>query len=642
MAIGKVRYDVSIITDYDIFLLKQGTHYSIYQKFGAHVLEIDGKKGTFFAVWAPNAKKVSVVGDFNNWDALAHPLTSRWDNSGVWEGFVSGVNKWDLYKYHIESNTNGHAYDKGDPVAFAWEIAPRTASIVHSPDYTWGDEVWMANRYKHTSLEKPWSIYEVHLGSWRRDWTTGNSLSYRELADQLSGYVAEMGFTAVEILPVMEHPFYGSWGYQTLGFFAPTSRYGTPEDFMYLIDRLHQKGIAVILDWVPSHFPGDSYGLANFDGTCLYEHSDPRKGFHPDWGSYIFNYSRNEVRSFIISSAIYWLDQYHADGLRIDAVASMLYLDYSRKNGEWIPNVYGGKENLEAISLLRDLNKEVYGRFPDVQTMAEESTAWPMVTKPVHVGGLGFGMKWNMGWMHDILEYMRKEPIFRSYHHNQLTFSIWYAFSENFLLALSHDEVVHGKGSLLDKMSGDWWQKRANLRLLYGFMYTHPGKKLLFMGSEFGQGREWNHDDALDWNLLRYPEHQGLHKWTLDLNNVLKNYPPLYEYDFDMSGFEWIDCGDWQQNIITFIRKGKTQGEYVLVVCNFTPIPRGHYRVGVPEFGFWREILNSDATIYGGSGMGNSGGVSAEPVSAHGRQASLPLCIPPLSITLFYKNRVDT
>ena len=639
MTIGKVRNDISILTDYDIFLLKQGTHYSIYQKFGAHILEIDGKKGTYFAVWAPNAKTVSVIGDFNSWDEIAHPLSPRWDDSGVWEGFIPGVNKWDLYKYHIESKINGYVADKGDPVAFAWEIAPRTASIVHSPEYVWEDEDWMTNRYKHTALDRPWSIYELHLGSWRRDWTTGNSLSYKELADQLSGYVAEMGFTAVEFLPVMEHPFYGSWGYQTLGFFAPTSRYGTPEEFMYLIDRLHQKGIAVILDWVPSHFPGDEYGLANFDGTCLYEHSDPRKGYHPDWGSYIFNYSRNEVRSFIISSAIYWLDQYHADGLRVDAVASMLYLDYSRKDGEWIPNVHGGRENLEAISLLRDLNKEVYGRFPDVQTIAEESTAWPMVTKPVHLGGLGFGMKWNMGWMHDILNYLCKDPIFRSYHHNQLTFSIWYAFSENFLLALSHDEAVHGKGSLLDKMSGDWWQKRANLRLLYGYMYTHPGKKLLFMGSEFGQGREWNHDDALDWNLLRYPEHQGLHKWMLDLNTALKNYPPLYECDFDVSGFEWIECGDWQQNIILFVRRGKTPGEYVLAVCNFTPTPRGHYRVGVPEFGFWKEILNSDATIYGGSGMGNSGGMNAEPVAAHGRQASLPLCIPPLSITLFYKER---
>ncbi|MCL2146960.1 MAG: 1,4-alpha-glucan branching protein GlgB [Synergistaceae bacterium] len=639
MATKKVRHDISMITEYDIFLLKQGTHYTMYQKFGAHVLEIDGNKGTFFAVWAPNAKTVSVIGDFNNWDKDAHPLAPRWDESGVWEGFICGVNKWDLYKYHIESNVHNYVADKGDPIAFAWEIAPRTASIVHSPDYLWGDGEWMANRHKNTALDKPWSIYEVHLGSWRRDWTTGNSLSYKELADQLSGYVAEMGFTAVEFLPVMEHPFYGSWGYQTLGFFAPTARYGTPEDFMYLIDRLHQKGIAVILDWVPSHFPGDDYGLANFDGTCLYEHSDPRKGYHPDWGSHVFNYARNEVRSFIISSAIFWIDQYHIDGFRIDAVASMLYLDYSRKEGEWIPNIYGGRENLEAISLLRDLNKEIYGRFPDVQTIAEESTAWPMVTKPVHLGGLGFGMKWNMGWMNDILEYMRKEPIFRSYHHNQLTFSIWYAFSENFLLSLSHDEVVYGKGSLLDKMSGDWWQKRANLRLLYGFMYAHPGKKLLFMGAEFGQGREWNHDDALDWSVLRYPEHQGLHKWVLDLNYALKKYPPLYECDFDQSGFEWVDCGDWQQSIIVFLRKSKTPGEYVLAVCNFTPTPRPHYRVGVPEFGFWKEILNSDASVYSGSGMGNSGGLAAEAVPTHGRPASLPLNIPPLAITFFYKER---
>lgn len=637
MKAAKIRHDVSLITDYDIFLLKQGTHYSLYQKLGAHIMEADGEKGTFFAVWAPNAHSVSVIGNFNNWDCKSHQLSARWDNSGVWEGFIPGVYKWELYKYHIESNVNGYVADKGDPFAFAWELAPKTASIVHEPDYAWGDGEWLANRYKHTALDKPWSIYEVHLGSWRRDWTTGNSLSYRELADQLSGYVAEMGFTAVELLPIMEHPFYGSWGYQTLGFFAPTSRYGTPEDFMYLVDRLHQKGIAVVLDWVPSHFPGDEYGLAHFDGTCLYEHSDPRKGYHPDWGSYIFNYSRNEVRSFIISSAAFWLDRYHIDALRIDAVASMLYLDYSRKDGEWVPNIYGGRENLEAMSLLRDMNKELYGRFPDIQTIAEESTAWPMVTKPTHLGGLGFGMKWNMGWMHDILDYMKKEPIFRSYHHNQLTFSIWYAFAENFMLALSHDEVVHGKGSLIGKMPGDAWQKLANLRLLLGFMYAHPGKKLLFMGAEVGQQREWNHDDALEWSLLRYPEHQGVHKLMLDLNTVLKKYAPLYERDFDQDGFEWVDCGDWQKSIIMFIRKSKTPGEYVLAVCNFTPVPRDHYRVGVPELGYWHEILNSDATIYGGSGMGNAGGMVADPIAAHGRPASLPLCIPPLSITMFYR-----
>ena len=486
------------------------------------------------------------------------------------------------------------------------------------------------------SLSAPLSVYEVHLGSWRRHWDDGLSLSYREIAEELPEYCEDMGFNAVEFLPIMEHPFYGSWGYQTLGYYAPTCRYGTPEDLMYLIDSLHKKGIAVILDFVPSHFPTDDFGLARYDGTALYEHEDPRKGYHPDWGSYIFNYGRNEVRSYLISSAAFWIDIYHADGLRIDAVASMLYLDYSRKNGEWVPNIYGGRENLEAISLLRDMNSELFGRFKTIQTIAEESTDWPMVTRPVFLGGLGFGMKWNMGWMHDTLDYMSLEPIYRSWHQNQLTFSIWYAFSENFMLPLSHDEVVHGKGSLINKMSGDWWQKRANLRLLYGYMWCHPGKKLLFMGGEFAQGLEWNHDSALEWHLLNKPDFVGIQNWVRDLNNALKKYPPLHELDFTPDGFKWIDCADWHQSVVVWLRKGVSDDEYILCAANFTPVPRTGYRVGVPRLGFWEEILNSDATVYGGSGIGNAGGMEAELVESHNQPYSLVLTLPPLGIVAFH------
>ena len=634
---NSVRYGVSPLTDYDIFLFKQGTHYSLYEKLGAQkfVDKKDGAEGVAFSVWAPNAKSVTVVGNFNNWNYDSHPLAPRWDGSGIWEGFIPGLKKWELYKFHIQ-NSRGEYKDKMDPFTRLFEVPPRTSSIVHWPEYEWGDSEWLSNRYKNLNMQAPWSVYEVHLGSWRRHWDDGLSLSYREMAEELPGYCEDMGFTAVEFLPVMEHPFYGSWGYQTLGYFAPTCRYGTPEDFMYLIDKLHQKNIAVILDWVPSHFPTDDYGLARYDGTALYEHEDPRKGYHPDWGSYIFNYGRNEVRSYLISSAAFWIDKYHADGLRIDAVASMLYLDYSRKEGQWVPNIYGGRENLEAISLLRDMNSELYGRFKDIQTIAEESTDWPMVTRPVFLGGLGFGMKWNMGWMHDTLEYMSLDAIYRSWHHNQLTFSIWYAFSENFMLPLSHDEVVHGKGSLMNKMSGDWWQKRANLRLLYGYMWTHPGKKLLFMGGELGQGLEWNHDSALEWHLLDKPDFKGIQNWVRDLNKALKEYAPLHEFDFDNRGFRWVDCSDWHQSVLVWLRKGSSDDEYILCAANFTPVPRTGYRVGVPRSGFWREILNSDAAAYGGSGMGNSGGMEAEPIECHNLPYSLVLTLPPLAISVFH------
>ena len=523
-----------------------------------------------------------------------------------------------------------------DPFSRAFELPPRTSSITHWPEYQWGDSEWLAHRGERMNLSAPLSVYEVHMGSWRRHWDDGLSLSYREMAEELPGYCEDMGFNAVEFLPLMEHPFYGSWGYQTLGYFAPTARYGTPEDLMYLIDSLHKKGIAVILDFVPSHFPTDDFGLARYDGTALYEHEDPRKGYHPDWGSYIFNYGRNEVRSYLISSAAFWIDQYHADGLRIDAVASMLYLDYSRKNGEWIPNIYGGRENLEAISLLRDMNSELFGRFGTIQTVAEESTDWPMVTRPVFLGGLGFGMKWNMGWMHDTLAYMSLEPIYRSWHQNQLTFSIWYAFSENFMLPLSHDEVVHGKGSLINKMSGDWWQKRANLRLLYGYMWAHPGKKLLFMGGEFAQGLDWNHDSALEWHLLQKDDFRGIQDWVRDLNRAYKEYPPLYELDFSSEGFRWVDCSDWHESIIVWLRKGKSNDEYILCAANFTPVPRYGYRVGVPRSGFWKEILNSDATKYGGGGIGNCGGMEAEMVECHNMPYSLQLSLPPLGIVMFH------
>jgi len=636
MKSGNVVRGPTLISEYDIHLFKEGNFFKLYDKLGAHILAIEGKIGTHFALWAPNAKNVSVVGDFNGWKPGEHPLAVRWDGSGIWEGFIPGIAKGTLYKFHIVSKYRKYKVDKGDPFGFLWEISPHTATVVWDLDYKWGDEEWMMNRKKHNDLRAPLSVYEIHLGSWRRSPDKRNQyLTYRDIAPLLIEYVKDMGFTHVEFLPVMEHPFYGSWGYQIVGYFAPTSRYGTPQDFMYLIDQLHQNGIGIILDWVPSHFPSDEHGLVYFDGTHLYEHEDPRKGFHPDWKSHIFNYGRSEVRNFLISNVFFWLDKYHVDGFRLDAVASMLYLDYSRKDGEWIPNEYGGRENIEAITFLKRLNEAVYGNFPDIQTIAEESTAWPMVTRPVYLGGLGFGMKWNMGWMYDTLEYISRDPVHRKHHHNQLTFSIWYAFFENFILPLSHDEVVYGKRSLLGKMPGDDWQKFANLRLLLGFMYTHPGKKLLFMGAEFGQRREWVHEESLDWHLLEYPAHQGVQKWIKDLNHFYRSTPALYELDFEQVGFEWNDFRDWEKSIISYTRKGKTSKDHVLVVCNFTPEVRSSYKIGVPSGGFWKEILNSDGKEYGGSGQGNLGGVEAKPIPFHKGEYSISLTLPPLSVLVF-------
>jgi 1,4-alpha-glucan branching enzyme len=626
------------LTDLDIHLFKEGNHFKLFDKLGAHLATVNGISGATFAVWAPNAEKVSVVGDFNGWSPDANPLGVRWDGSGIWEGFIPGIAHGSIYKYNIISKQNGYRVSKGDPFALRWENPPRTATVVWDLDYEWNDEEWMKNRHAANALHAPISIYEVHLGSWRRVPEDENRpLSYMELAQYLPEYAKEMGYTHVEFLPVMEHPFYGSWGYQTTGYFAPTSRYGTPEEFMHLIDRLHEHGIGVILDWVPSHFPGDEHGLAFFDGTYLFEHMDPRQGYHPDWQSYIFNYGRNEVAAFLISSALFWLEKYHVDGLRVDAVASMLYLDYSRREGEWIPNPHGGRENLAAIYFLKKLNETVYREHPDIQMIAEESTAWPMVSRPVYLGGLGFGMKWNMGWMHDALEYFSKDPIFRRYNQNLLTFSIWYAFTENFLLSLSHDEVVHGKGALYGKMPGDEWQKYANLRLLFGYMFGHPGKKLHFMGCEFGQWREWSHDESIEWHALDDSQHQGLQRWVRDLNHCYRTEPALHELDFSAEGFEWVDFHDWENSIISFLRKGKSTGDIVLVVCNGTPLPRHNYWVGVPRGGYWKEILNSDAGAYGGSDHGNFGGLEAASIPAHGRYHSLSLTVPPLGV-VFFKN----
>ncbi|MBN1621868.1 MAG: 1,4-alpha-glucan branching protein GlgB [Endomicrobiales bacterium] len=621
----------NFITDYDILLHKEGNHFRSYEKFGAHLVTLNGVEGTYFSVWAPNAKMVSVIGDFNGWNPKSHPLNARWDESGIWEGFIPGIGSGEVYKYHIVSYNKGYKVDKGDPFGFSWEVSPKTATRVWDLSYQWNDSSWMKDRYKRNALDAPISIYEVHLGSWMRSPEKNNSpLNYRELAPKLINHIKNSGFTHVEFLPVMEHPFYGSWGYQIIGYFAPTSRYGTPQDFMYLIDQLHQNGIGVILDWVPSHFPSDEHGLVYFDGTHLYEHEDPRLGYHPDWNSYIFNYGRNEVHNFLISNALFWFDKYHIDGLRVDAVASMIYLDYSRKDGEWIPNKYGGKENIEAINFLRLLNKTVYKEYSDVQMIAEESTAWPMVSRPLYIGGLGFGMKWNMGWMHDTLLYISKDPVYRKYHHDQITFSIWYTFSENFVLALSHDEVVYGKGSLLSRMPGDDWQKFANLRLLYGLMFMHPGKKHLFMGGEFGQWQEWNHETSLDWHLLNYPTHQGVLRWIHDLNEIYKSESVLHEQDFYPSGFMWTNINDWNQSIIAFFRKSPSKKDIFLVVCNFTPMIRSNYCIEVKEDGFWKEVLNSDANAYGGSGQGNYGGV-------HTSDSTLSLTIPPLGVIVLKK-----
>jgi len=631
--------EITLLTGDDLYLFNEGTHLQLYEKLGAHPLTVNKQKGTYFAVWAPDARQVSVTGDFNGWDRVSHPLQPR-GQSGIWEGFIPGVGKGILYKYHITSRYKGYRTDKADPFATYNEIPPKTASVVWGLEYTWRDQEWMERRRQYNGLDDPIAIYEVHLGSWKRVPEEGyRSLSYREMATHLTNYIQQMGFTHVEFLPVMEHPFFGSWGYQTTGYFAPTSRYGTPQDFMYLIDYLHQHGIGVILDWVPSHFPTDEHGLGFFDGTHLYEHAHPERGFHPDWTSYIFNYGRPEVQSFLLSSAFFWLDKYHADGLRVDAVASMLYLDYSRKEGEWIPNKYGGRENLEAIEFLRRFNAEVYKSYPDVQTIAEESTAWPMVSRPTYLGGLGFGMKWDMGWMHDTLQYISRDPIHRKYHHNHLTFRMLYAFNENFVLPLSHDEVVYGKGSLIGKMPGDDWQKFANLRLLLGYMYSQPGKKLLFMGAELGQWREWDHDGSLDWHLLEYERHAEINKWVKTLNQFYRSEPALHEVDCDPAGFEWIDANDALQSVISFIRKDKSSDDILLAVCNFTPTTHLKYRIGVPRGGFWREILNSDASEYGGSGQGNPERMSAHKNTWHGRPYSMEITLPALAIVCFKSRR---
>jgi 1,4-alpha-glucan branching enzyme len=620
------------ITDDDIHFFNEGTHFRLYEKLGAHLTFEDGAQGTRFAVWAPNARQVHVIGDFNGWNRSSHPMGQR-GMSGIWEAFIPGVSRGTVYKYHIESHNHGYTVDKADPFAAMAEVPSRTGSVVWDREYDWQDAEWMRDRRDRNSLDAPISIYELHAGSWMRVPDENNRpLTYLEMAEKLPEYAKRMGFTHVELLPIMEHPFYGSWGYQTTGYFAPTSRYGTPQDFMRLVDSLHQAGIGVILDWVPSHFPSDEHGLAYFDGTHLFEHADMRQGFHPDWNSYIFNYGRNEVRSFLISSALHWLDKYHADGLRVDAVASMLYLDYSRKEGEWIPNRFGGRENIEAIEFLRRFNEEVYKNFPDVQTYAEESTAWPMVSRPTHLGGLGFGMKWDMGWMHDTLVYISRDPVYRKHHHHNLTFRMVYAFTENFMLPLSHDEVVHGKASLLGKMPGDQWQKFAGLRELLGYMYAQPGKKLLFMGDEFGQWNEWNHDASLDWHLIQYPLHQGMQHFVEEINRIYHNEPALHELDSDWQGFEWIDANDSEGSIISFLRKAKSNDDLILVVCNFTPVVRRNYRVGVPRVGFWRELMNSDAKQYGGSNQGNLGGVESFPVPCHGQPDSINISLPPLAV----------
>jgi 1,4-alpha-glucan branching enzyme len=638
---NKMLHSDSLLSKDDVFLFNEGTHYQLYKHLGAHYMDINGKNGFHFAVWAPNTDSVSVIGDFNDWKPGSHKLKQIHKGSGIWEGFIANLEKGEKYKYYIQSNLQKYSVDKRDPFAFYGEKPPLTASVLWDLKYDWQDQKWMQERREKNQLDQPFSVYEVHIGSWRRKVQPENDfLNYRELAVELAQYCNENGFTHVELLPIMEHPFYGSWGYQTVGYFSPTSRYGSPQDFMYFIDYLHQEGIGVILDWVPSHFPGDEHGLVYFDGTHLYEHADPRQGFHPDWNSYIFNYGRKEVQSFLISSALFWLDYFHVDGLRVDAVASMLYLDYSRKEGEWIPNRFGGRENLEAISFIKKLNETSYSYFPDIQMIAEESTAWPMVSRPIYLGGLGFGMKWNMGWMHDTLSYFSRDPIYRKYHHQELTFSLLYSFNENFILSLSHDEVTHGKKSLLEKMPGDDWQKFANLRLLLGYMFGHPGKKLLFMGSEFGQRQEWQHDYSLDWHLLEDQQHAGLSKWVQDLNHLYRKEQALYEIDFESSGFQWIESNDWNHSVLVFLRKDKTEKEKIIVICNFVPTPWYNYRIGVPDDGVWQEILNSDDTLYAGSGQGNMGTTKTTPLPMHGFEYSINITIPPLGI-LFLKKQVD-
>ncbi|MCF2488780.1 1,4-alpha-glucan branching protein GlgB [Dyadobacter sp. CY347] len=623
-----------MLSGFDIDLFKSGTHYHIYNKLGSHIIERDGVKGTHFAVWAPNAQEVSVVGNFNGWNRESHPLNNRNDGSGIWEGFVHEIGRGEYYKYFIRSN-NGYEVEKGDPYAFHWETPPHTATVVWDLDYQWNDAQWLEKRRSAPPLSKPISIYEMHIGSWRRvEEEEGRFLTYRELAAELPEYCNYMNFTHVEFMPVMEHPFYGSWGYQLTGYFAPSSRFGTPQDFMFLVDALHQAGIGVILDWVPSHFPTDEHGLGYFDGTHLYEHADPRKGFHPDWKSFIFNYGRNEVKAFLISNAIYWLDKFHIDALRVDAVASMLYLDYSRNEGEWIPNQYGGRENLEALDFLREFNNAVHTNFPDVLTIAEESTAWPGVTSPTSHGGLGFDMKWMMGWMHDTLSYFQRDPVHRSHHQGQLAFSIHYAFSEKFTLPLSHDEVVYGKNSMINKMPGDHWQQFANLRLLYGYMFGHPGAKLLFMGADFAQRHEWRHDFSLDWNENNNPSHTGIQLLLKDLNGFYQSQPALYENNFSQDGFESIDNQDGVNSIMSWIRKGQNEEDDLIFIGNFTPVVKSNYRVGVSKPGYYQEIFNTDDLKYGGSDVVNRDEQESYPVPKHSRVHSLPLVLPPLAIVV--------
>jgi 1,4-alpha-glucan branching enzyme len=620
------------LSNFDRYLIGEGTHERAYEKLGAHLVRFDGMDGVVFAVWAPNARQVAVVGDFNDWDSSRHPMHSS--PTGIWSLFIPALNEFTVYKYHLTA-ANGDQFDKADPFGFAMEERPRTGSVVADLDsYPWQDGEWTAARQRNQALDRPIAIYEVHLGSWRREadpqWGQ-RYLTYRELAATLIPYVTEMGYTHIELLPITEYPFDGSWGYQVLGFYAPTSRFGTPEDFMFFIDQCHAAGLGVILDWVPAHFPKDGAGLNNFDGTQLYAHANPMQGEHQDWGTLIFNYSRNEVRSFLISNALFWIDKYHIDGLRVDAVASMLYLDYSREEGQWIPNEYGGRENLAAISFLRKVNEVLHGIFPGVLTIAEESTSWPMVSRPTYLGGLGFSLKWNMGWMHDTLGYLAKDPLFRRFHHNQMTFGMLYAFHENFILPLSHDEVVHGKGSLLNKMSGDEWQKFANLRAYYGFMWGYSGKKLLFMGGEFGQWQEWNHDTGLEWQALTAPLHQGLQRLVRDLNLVYRHTPPLHEVDFDWSGFRWIDANDSDNSVFSFVRHAHNPEEFVVVIANFTPLVHKHYRIGVPRAGTYRELINSDLEIYGGSGVGNGPVIDSTPDPCHTFDHSLSLTLPPLA-----------
>ena len=625
----------SLFTDFDIDLFKAGKHFRLYEKLGAHLLTLDGIKGVYFAVWAPTAHSVSVVGDFNYWTQGEHNLEVRWDESGIWEGFIPHLTKGTTYKYKIQSNNDGIVTEKSDPFAFYCENPPNTASVVWDLEYKWKDTKWMNSRENHNGLDRPYSVYEVHLGSWKRHSDDNRFFTYQEFAEDLVAYVKEMGFTHVEFMPIMEYPYDPSWGYQLVGYFAPTSRFGNPQDFMHLVDSFHKAGIGVILDWVPSHFPDDAHGLGFFDGSNLYEHPDIKKGYHPDWKSLVFNYGRNEVRSFLISNALFWLHHYHADALRVDAVASMLYLDYSRNEGEWEPNIYGGNENLDTISFLKDFNEAVYANYNGVQTIAEESTSFPMVSRPTSIGGLGFGMKWMMGWMHDTLEYFKKDTVYRKYHQNELTFSMTYTFTENFMLPLSHDEVVYGKKSIAGRMPGDEWQKFANLRLLYSYMFMHPGAKLLFMGSEFGQSSEWNFESSLDWHLLKYPYHEGIKNTITDLNKLYKKQPALYQKQFSSEGFEWINYSDHQNAIIAFIRKGNDSKDDIIVVCNFTQIVRDNYRIGIPRKGKLKEIFNSDSENYGGSGVSNSQKIKIEATPYNGKDFSTELILPPLSVVVF-------